>query len=136
MIHVGLKCMCVNISFLYTILACQGRYPRALSNARSPKGELSGAFCFLHPGFLRWELNSSAARGLLYLLWGKEVWRVGGKEKSTRSFPLEMEDLVYLLLISGMICSPPPQLIRSGYTLDTYHCHPQVLSSSDTGAPA
>lgn len=113
MIHVVLKCMCVNISFLYMILACQGRYPGAPCSARGPKGEPSGAFCFLHPGFLRLELNSSAARGLLYLLWGKEVWREGGKKKITGPVLLEMEDLVYLLLSSRMICLPScPQTFR------------------------
>lgn len=80
MIHVGLECMCVDISFLYKALACQGRYPVVANRARSPKGELSGAFHFLHPGVLRLELNSSAARGLLYLLWGKRSGE-GGKEK-------------------------------------------------------
>ena len=44
LIHVGLECMCVNISFLHKILTCQDRYPAAGGRAWSPEGELSGTF--------------------------------------------------------------------------------------------
>lgn len=81
-------CAHVNISFLYKILPCRGRYPAAWGTPRSPKGELSGAFFSLHPGFLRLGLNSSAAG--VTLLTG-ERGPAGEKRKITGPVVFEMK---------------------------------------------
>lgn len=126
LIHVGLKCMCVNISFLHESLTCQDRYPAARGRTRSPKGELSAR---LPTPFTSACLDRNQIHQLL---------RKGKSLGQFFSF-FEMKDLVCLLLISRMMSASPiptqkkqkktPEIIRNGCTLNKYH------QTSQTGAP-